>query len=269
MICFSSEGISVSHNGEIKESHGPYGYLCLGLVYLWNNENKCLNIDKIILVKVDLKLRCPITAGLYYDMFQKPFSDVYEKNGIFFYRGLPIINYKQLNIPKKMVGIKEIQNSEHRLSWEEYYEESCKRSKEFGFLNLSVETDAEGNKKYKYTSIWDNIDMLIALNAQELEDETMGNDGCEAEITVSKETDEKLAERGLDNMTYDEAIESLIESCQNLKDGIEFYEKRANELTVKNKKLKLAIIGCATIIGLQILLLVKKNEYILNYWFIA
>ena len=36
--------------------------------------------------------------------------------------------------------------------------------------------------------------------------------------------------------------------------------KRANELTVKNKKLKLAIIGCATIIGLQILLLVKKNE---------
>ena len=311
MICFSSEGISVSHNGEIKESHGPYGYLCLGLVYLWNNENKCLNIDKIILVKMDLKLRCPITAGLYYDMFQKPFSDVYEKNGIFFYRGLPIINYKQLNIPKKMVGIKEIQkdsttlairffynnegplkysinpisgnacgdffekkyyelyscildfdentlqgsavgfeilgkitpitnkvsvdilyknlvyDSEHRLSWEEYYEESCKRSKEFGFLNLSVETDAEGNKKYKYTSIWDNIDMLIALNAQELEDETMGNDGCEAEITVSKETDEKLAERGLDNMTYDEAIESLIESCQNLKDGIEFYEKKS------------------------------------------
>lgn len=61
-------------------------------------------------------------------------------------------------------------------------------------------------------------------------------------------------------MTYDEAINSLLETCQNLKDGIEFYEKRANELTVKNKKLKLAIIGCATIIGVQTLILVKKKK---------
>lgn len=255
MICFSSDGVEVGRNGEWVEPHGPYGFLCLGLVYLWNNESKCLDIEKIILVQMDLKLRCPIVFPLYYDMFEKPFSKVYEESGIHFYRGLPIINYEQLKIPKKITGIKEIQNDSssnvdryfynndgqlhysinrvsgnkcgdsfddeyrelyscvldfdeetqkgtaigfevlgkitplnnkmdvgtlykelvydecHRLSWEKGYDESYKRSLEYGFLNLSYETDDVGNKKYKYTSIWDDIDALIALNAQELAEE--------------------------------------------------------------------------------------------------
>lgn len=252
MICFSADGVEVGRNGKWVEPHGPYGFLCLGLVYLWNDASKCLDIDRIILVQMDLKLKCPITLPLYYDMFEKPFSKIYEENGIFFYQGLPIINYKQLKIPEKVTEIKEIQydsfsavnryiyNNEgplqysinrvsgnkcgdafydkyrelyscvldfdtktqkgtaigfetlgkitllnykmdvgtlykhlvsdscNRLRWEEGYEESYRRSLEYGFLNLSCEIDDVGNNKYNYTSIWDNIDALIALNAQEI-----------------------------------------------------------------------------------------------------
>lgn len=38
MICFSRDGIEVNYNGEIETSHGPYGWLCLGLVYVWDDK---------------------------------------------------------------------------------------------------------------------------------------------------------------------------------------------------------------------------------------
>lgn len=281
-------------------------------------------------------------------MFEEPFSDVYEENGIFFYRGLPIINYKQLNIPEKIeTGIEEIKytysdntkkwlyntegslrysinpisgnvcgdsfddkyleiyscvldfdeetlmgtavgfevlgkitplsnklsvealykylihDSGHRSTWEAHYEESYKRSLEYGFLNLFLETDDEGNKQYKYTSIWDDVDNLIALNAKEFEDEEVEKvelSDNENAITISEETKKKLVERRLDNMTYDEALNKMIEACHDLAEGVELLQNKVRDLKGKNKKLKCGIIGCAVIIGAQALALIRKYK---------
>jgi hypothetical protein len=220
------------HNGICEVSEGPYGYLFLGLVYEWREEDKCLQIKNAILIQVDRKLGYSMGMALYEDMFERPFAEIYEENGIHYYKGTPILNYKMLNIPEILSGIEEeeqhfghgvirrfyskgplkysinpictgygefdkvykelyacvlsfdaetmtgsavgfdalgkICECRYKHPVEELYEkmiddfplrfhkpgeEAYARGLEFNFLNLSCETDENGNKTYHYSAI--------------------------------------------------------------------------------------------------------------------
>lgn len=95
------------HHGVHEISEGPYGYIILGLVYDWDNEEKCLRIKKVELVEIDMKLGYPIGTALYEDRYEHPFADIYEENGKYYYKGQPVLNYKMLNIPETLTGIEE------------------------------------------------------------------------------------------------------------------------------------------------------------------
>lgn len=85
-----------------QQSFGPYGYLCLGLAYHWNDEKAVLVLKNLVLVKVDIALRQCTEIGLYFDMFEQPVDKVTEKDGIHYYEDLPIVNYDMLNMPEQI-----------------------------------------------------------------------------------------------------------------------------------------------------------------------
>lgn len=85
-----------------QQSFEPYGYLCLGLAYHWNNEKAALALKNLVLVKVDIALRKNIWSGLYSDRFERPADEVTFKGGIHYYEDLPIVNYDMLNIPEQI-----------------------------------------------------------------------------------------------------------------------------------------------------------------------
>jgi hypothetical protein len=95
------------HNGIREVSEGPYGYLLLGLVYEWQEEDKCLRIKNAILVPVDRKLRYSMGMALYEDMFERPFADIYEENGKHYYKGELISNYGMVKIPETLTTVEE------------------------------------------------------------------------------------------------------------------------------------------------------------------
>ncbi len=105
MASFSSGGNEFIHGCVHEESEGPYGFIILGLAYHWNEDDKALKINSVMLVRVDLILRCSVEPPLYEDMFSYPYKGIYEKDGQYFYDGCPVINYKMLNIPETLTGV--------------------------------------------------------------------------------------------------------------------------------------------------------------------
>ena len=90
-----------------QESKGPYGYLCLGLVYGWDCQEKILTLKSLILIEVDLKLRTDTELPLYFDRFESPVEKITEKNGRHYYKDCPILNYDMLEIPTQLNNVKE------------------------------------------------------------------------------------------------------------------------------------------------------------------
>ncbi len=134
MIRYGSSGeVDFFHGGEHEKSEGPYGFILLGLVYLWDESARALKIESVILVRVDLRLRYSIEYSLYEDMFEHPYKDIYEENGHYFYDGYPVINYKLLSIPETLTCV-----AEKKEAWEH----SCKRyfCNPDGDLKYSVNT---------------------------------------------------------------------------------------------------------------------------------
>ena len=107
MIRFGPGIVEFFHGGVHEKPEGPYGYLLLGLVYLWDESARALKIKSAILVRMDLKLRYPLEPPLYEDRFEYPYEDIYEENGQHFYNGYPIINYKLLSIPETLTCVVE------------------------------------------------------------------------------------------------------------------------------------------------------------------
>ena len=84
-----------------QESKGPYGYLCLGLSYGWNNKKRILVLEKLILVKLDLKLKMCIEMPLYYDRFEYA-NEITENDGKYYCQNCQIVNFDMLEIPDKL-----------------------------------------------------------------------------------------------------------------------------------------------------------------------
>ena len=80
MIRFGQGPVEFFHGDMHETSEGPYGFLLLGLVYLWDESTRALKIKSAILVRMDLKLRYPLEPPLYEDMFEYPYEDIYEES---------------------------------------------------------------------------------------------------------------------------------------------------------------------------------------------
>lgn len=98
MIILTGDGMWIGG----QQSVGPYGYLCLGLVYHWDDEREILVLKNMVLVKVDIALRQCTEIGLYFDMFERPVDKITEKDGIHYYEDLPILNYDMLDMPEQL-----------------------------------------------------------------------------------------------------------------------------------------------------------------------
>ena len=93
-----------------QESKGPYGYLCLGLSYCRNHDDGPLELDNMILVCVDIRLRESIDLPLYWDMFEHPMDEITEKDGSYYYNECPILNSAMLKIPKSLDSAEKMVN---------------------------------------------------------------------------------------------------------------------------------------------------------------
>lgn len=93
-----------------RESKGQLGYLCLGLVYHWDDERGILVLKNMVLVKVDISLRNCTEIPLYYDMFERPVDDITEKDGKHYYEDYPILNYDMIEISNRLDGVIEEKN---------------------------------------------------------------------------------------------------------------------------------------------------------------
>lgn len=91
-----------------QESKGPYGYLCLGLVYFWKNDEKVLELQKLVLIKVDIKLRNAIEMPLYYNHFEVGIDQIIEKDGKHYYKKCRILNYEMIKIPTKLSDVNDV-----------------------------------------------------------------------------------------------------------------------------------------------------------------
>ena len=141
------------HGGVREISEGPYGYILLGLVYLWDDITKSLKIEKVILVEVDLKLKYTVEISFYYDMFARPYKGIYEENGTYFYNGTPVINYKDLNIPETLTGVVEKEDWLHHDYNRFFYNHN-------GYLKYSVNpvcTDYSSPFRTQYTELYSCI----------------------------------------------------------------------------------------------------------------
>ena len=92
-----------------QESKGPYGYLCVGLSYDWDNEKRILVLERLVLVKLDLKLRECIELPLYYDRFECK-NEIKEKEGKYYYQDCLILNFDMLEIPDQLDCVIEKEN---------------------------------------------------------------------------------------------------------------------------------------------------------------
>lgn len=109
-----------------NQSFGPYGYLCLGLAYHWNDEQENLMLKNLILVEVDILLQECTEIGLYSDVFERPVDKVTEKNGIHYYDDLPILNYDMLNMPEHLDAVMTERTEERFFFDDEIIEETVK-----------------------------------------------------------------------------------------------------------------------------------------------
>ena len=114
MIIYTNNSVQFSINGKFVTSEGPYGYVILGLNYKWDDCSKVLKIYTVELIKVDMKLRYSVDGGMYRDIYERLYSDIYVKNGTYYYNDIPIINYGLLNIPEVLKGFVE-KNSDRNL----------------------------------------------------------------------------------------------------------------------------------------------------------